>query len=344
MKDKTISDSFETTRVRFNPFWVRYSPLIGISIFLLIVSLIAGRVLGEVERQMRSDVGDSLQVVLRTVQESLRFWMKHRKEEIISKASNEMVLKAVKELLAAPRNQEALLAHPAQSDLRAFFRPYLDENNDLGIFVIPPDHISVASMRDVNVGVINLIVEQRPDMLARVFKGETLLVSPIQSDVPLPDSEGKMIHGYPTMFMATPLRGEDGNVIAVLTIRIDPGQNFSRVTQLGRIGNTGETYAIDKNGIMVTESRYDDQLRRIGLIGPEERGIISVRISDPGGNMLEGFRSSRPANEWPLTRMAASASKGEAGVDVDGYRDYRGMPVLGAWVWDEELGIGISKW
>lgn len=342
MKDKTIPDSFEATHIRFNPFWVRCSPLIGISIFLLIVSLIAGRVLGKVEKQMRSDVGDSLQVVLRTVQESLRFWIKHRKEEIISKASHEIVLKATKELLAVPRNQEALLAHPAQSDLRAFFRPYLDENNDLGIFVIPPDHISVASMRDVNVGVINLIAEQRPDMLARVFKGETLLVPPIRSDVPLPNSEGKMIHGYPTMFMATPLRGEDGSVIAVLTIRIDPGQNFSRVTQLGRIGNTGEMYAIDKNGIMVTESRYDDQLRRIGLIGSEERGITSIRISDPGGNMLEGFRSSRPANEWPLTRMAASASKGEAGVDVDGYRDYRGTLVLGAWLWDEELGIGIA--
>ncbi len=44
----------------------------------------------------------------------------------------------------------------------------------------------------------------------------------------------------------------------------------------------------------------------------------------------------------PLTRMAADAIKGKAGNDMNGYRDYRGVPVYGAWLWNNKLGVGIA--
>lgn len=40
--------------------------------------------------------------------------------------------------------------------------------------------------------------------------------------------------------------------------------------------------------------------------------------------------------------MAASASKGGSGVNVYGYNDYRGVPVIGAWSWLREYGFGIA--
>ena len=33
---------------------------------------------------------------------------------------------------------------------------------------------------------------------------------------------------------------------------------------------------------------------------------------------------------------------GGNGVDLAGYRDYRGVPVVGAWLWDPQLGLGIT--
>ena len=35
----------------------------------------------------------------------------------------------------------------------------------------------------------------------------------------------------------------------------------------------------------------------------------------------------------PLTRMASAAIAGESGTDLQGYRDYRGVEVFGAWKW-----------
>ena len=40
--------------------------------------------------------------------------------------------------------------------------------------------------------------------------------------------------------------------------------------------------------------------------------------------------------------MGLAALAGRSGLDVDGYRDYRGVPVIGAWTWNEHYGIGVA--
>jgi PAS domain S-box-containing protein len=40
--------------------------------------------------------------------------------------------------------------------------------------------------------------------------------------------------------------------------------------------------------------------------------------------------------------MAQEATQGKAGLNVEGYRDYRGVPVYGAWLWDDRLDIGLA--
>jgi len=59
--------------------------------------------------------------------------------------------------------------------------------------------------------------------------------------------------------------------------------------------------------------------------------------------MLEGFRPESPREDLPLTFMADAVLRGESGSELVEYRDYRGVEVLGAWVWDEESGIGIAS-
>jgi serine/threonine protein kinase len=58
--------------------------------------------------------------------------------------------------------------------------------------------------------------------------------------------------------------------------------------------------------------------------------------------MTQGERPSLRRGEQPLTRMAAEVAQGSSGVDVEGYRDYRGTPVVGAWRWLPEYGFGVA--
>ncbi len=80
----------------------------------------------------------------------------------------------------------------------------------------------------------------------------------------------------------------------------------------------------------MSESRFDDDLKQLGLLADAPRFTfdVTLELRDPGVDMTTGARSAERRANQPLTKMAASAVQGEDGVDVMGYRDYRGVPVL----------------
>ena len=128
----------------------------------------------------------------------------------------------------------------------------------------------------------------------------------------------------------------------VLAFLVDPDRDFTAILQRGRMGVSGESYAFNIDGQLISESRFDDDLKAIGLIESSQRGILNIEIRDPGGNMVEGFRPATDHDEHPLTRMATSATSGVGGTDLSGYNDYRGVPVVGAWRWNAAIGYGIT--
>ncbi len=69
---------------------------------------------------------------------------------------------------------------------------------------------------------------------------------------------------------AAPVRDESFQVVGVLGLRIRPEQEFTRIMQLGRVGDTGETYAFNKDGLFVSNSRFDDQLILLRLLPRQE--------------------------------------------------------------------------
>ena len=97
-------------------------------------------------------------------------------------------------------------------------------------------------------------------------------------------------------------------------------------------------------GVLLSQSRFDDELKQIGLLvdRPDSRSILNVEVRDPGVNMVAGQRPTIRRSDQPLTRMAKSAVQGRTDHDVDGYRDYRGVPVVGAWQWLDDYDFGVA--
>jgi PAS domain S-box-containing protein len=315
--------------------------MLGVS-FIGMVIVITWLTLGRVKEEVQTYTGEALQTVLHTTQESVKLWVENSTFNLSRLAGDPRLVSLVERQLEVPHNKKDLLRSRSLSELRKFFQQNKDRFGQSGFFIIASDYISIASMHDQNVGVRNLIANQALDLLNRAFQGETVLVPPIWSDVVLTDSTNAGSGIAPTMFFIAPIKNNQGKIISVVTQRIDPSQDFTRLIQMGRIGTSGETYAFGKYGKLLSESRFDDQLRKIDLIGGGQRGILTISIRDPGGNMVKGFRPAVPRYQLPLTVMAEQAAKGKSGVNVNGYRDYRGVPVYGAWLWDGNLGIGLA--
>ena len=112
------------------------------------------------------------------------------------------------------------------------------------------------------------------------------------------------------MFVSAPVVNERDEVVALLVLYLR-SREFDKILTVARWGGTGETYAFDRAGLMITGSRFDQQLRDAGLLPKEPRSqgaALRIEIRDPGGNVVEGFRPSGNIGDLPLTKMAAAAT------------------------------------
>jgi hypothetical protein len=144
------------------------------------------------------------------------------------------------------------------------------------------------------------------------------------------------------MQVATPL-ATDGVVHGALALIINPDQEFTRILSVARSGESGETYAFDQTGLLISRSRFDDQLKRLGLLDTTNASsALNLRLRDPGGDLTKGYKTENTNSvAESLTRFVTAAIDGDDGVDVVPSRDYRGVPVIGAWRWLPQLGIGV---
>ena len=294
------------------------------------------------EGHAREQVKSTLETVLATTTEAVRAWMDGHKAFAQGQAARAEVRAAAFALLQPQPDPSA--DDPSRRALRdALWRPLSDKRYE-GYLLIDAAGATLAAMRPRDLEVENRLADDA-DLLRRVFAGETLFSSAIPSDAPLPgrNADTEPASGRATMFVVTPLRDDDGRAAAALALRVTPHRDFVRIARLGSWGRSGETYIFDRDGDMISGSRYEPDLESLGLLRPLESSLLGLRLRDPGGDLTRGHRPGRPAARQPLTRMARSALAGERGVDLEGYRDYRGVAVVGAWHFDLDGRFGIAS-
>ena len=121
-------------------------------------------------------------------------------------------------------------------------------------------------------------------------------------------------------------------------------RNLPTFSTWRRSGVSGETYAFDRNGILLSASRFEPQLKALRLLLDErhDRSVLNVKVRDPGVNLTQGGHASGDPADWPLTEMVQAAIKGGSGENVTGYRDYRGVESVSAWQWLDDYGFGVA--
>ena len=347
----------ETIAVSFGSSWFRGLVLAGLSVFVLIVAFLGWYMLERNKTEHLLDVDESLRGLVSISEDRLNLWLEERLSYMARLGRDPELVAITQRLLQVEPNKRALLASGALSEARFFFQNADDIFGNIGFFLIDPEHVSIGAMRDANLGTRNLIAEQHPELLQQAFQGQVGFVPPIASDVALGNSTpSEKARKPPTMFFIGPVQDVDGRIMAVMTLRVDPRKDFARALKSFEGRQTRESYAFDRHGVMLSASRFEDQLRRIGLLAEGQSSALNIEIRDPGGNMVEGYRPNAERSQQPLTHMASRAltlrqEMATAGIrqgsspvesNLKGYRDYRGVPVFGAWLWKADLDIGLA--
>jgi len=312
---------------------------------MIILAFVGWWIRGRMEGAMKTQLAGNLRTILAANTEALRAWAATMKSQAELFAGDGRVRELTGELIRVSQQsaspQAALLSAPQNATLRALLKPAAEGRGFDGFVVLDTNFLVIASGREQLIG-----MKSPPGyapQLQACLAGTSLVSRPFPSVALLPDAQGNLRAGVPTMFAAAPICAADGRVIALLGLRIVPEKDFARILATARSGESGETYATDQKGLMISESRFDDQLKRLALIPDtaEAQSILTLELRDPQVDLSQGKSSPRRRAELPLTRAAAEVVAGRDGVDVAGYRDYRGVPVVGAWAWlpDSDLGL-----
>lgn len=318
---------------------------------VLLLSIIGFFVRRSIENTMRDGLKSQLQTIVDLEASMLDTWYHVQASNAESLANNIHVRQTIYPLLDAPTSTPPSATTTEAASDPAVLRAKLDKtlgpsmtaHGYTGYIVADKKKRIVASSRPEILGQQD--IPEYDAFLSAALDGQTNVSAPYASVVAIKDENGKMRTGGPSMAVAAPIRDDSFQVVGVLALRIDPETEFSRILGLGRFGESGETYAIDKTARLVSGSRFDDSLILLGILpdpGQENpRSILQMLIRDPGGDITQGHRPTVRRHELPFTRAAAEVIAQRPGVDVEGYRDYRGVNVVGAWKWLPKGDVGV---
>ena len=305
------------------------------------LGLVGAWVRSRVEGATREELASRLKTLLNADVAALRLWFSEQESDAKSFASDVRFQAAIGELAALAREPEVtaetLANSPPARVLQLYLRPLLETQHYLDYVVLSTDRRIIASPHPRAVG--RTAPRGYELFMEKALAGQLAVSRPFARELTLTQrAEG------PTMFVAAPVKSTNGVIVAVLGLRMRPEVEFTQIFSVARMGETGEAYAFDRRGMMLTASRFDQDLKKLGLIpdDPQATAILNLKLQDPGVNLDKGEIPKKIRRDLPLTRMAGSAIVGDDGVDVEGYRNYRGVKVVGAWAWLPEFEMGVA--
>jgi tRNA A-37 threonylcarbamoyl transferase component Bud32 len=300
-----------------------------------------------VERSLRDLRAQSLPALLEAKTKSLEVFINERRTDAARWARDPRLAAATVALAQRAAAADACRSNEAD-EWRALLAPIQRDEGIVAVNAVNREGRIIASTLEGTCGLQTQPRTSAPQ-LAEVFAGRTHFIRPFAADPQLVAAR-PLLGTRPLAWVETPVRSAGGAVVAVLGLATYVDADFESILAQARPGDTGEAYAFDDNGVLLSEIRSTRDLRAAGLLPADAAGgaAFRIKIRDPGVE-LESETATRNPDAWPLTKpvaaaLAAAAASSNAtleGVLLDPYRNYRGAEVIGAWRWlrDERMGI-----
>jgi len=321
------------------------------SFFSIAVVIALGLWVYQVVRTSMYDIRSAgLATLLNTQVGALELWIEDQTASARQWANDPGVHALILDLVRRSESPGAdaryLCGLPERRQLLGRLEPFVKDDRGTAVNVIDRSGRVLASRSDASCG--RSVRGEFRDRLRNVFGGQTRFIAPT-FEAERFDAPGALRAAV--TWIVTPVADARGRVVAALGLGTFAAERFGMIFRASWLGRTGEAYAFDRGGRVLSEIRFPDEARSAGILsesGPA--GALGMALVDPGRDLREqparrgdasGGRPTRLV-ETALREGLSSPSGEPRGVLLHPYRNYLGAPVVGAWAWLPHHDFGVA--
>ncbi|WP_152285669.1 serine/threonine-protein kinase [Flavicella marina] len=143
---------------------------------------------------------------------------------------------------------------------------------------------------------------------------------------------------------------KEGKFIGLIAFDSNVNKEFSSILNLSQHNETAETYAFNIEGRMISRSRFEKEIQQTFLLENDttKESSFNIELLDPQANVFEVEQQVVPQIDQSFTRIVAQAiyhlNKKDGiykGAISQPYNDYRGIKVIGTWLWFPQYNFGL---
>ncbi|WP_019027612.1 hybrid sensor histidine kinase/response regulator [Colwellia piezophila] len=264
----------------------------------------------KMELQAKISTGRDIYSLLKTTEQALISWSKMVKTDVFLAANDTSVRQQTLQLIKADKDKEQQQFLTAQNNLKELFSNAIAHREYVGFSIISPQmKILSSNYNKKNHWTIDL--EKKVNLLSLTFKGQPQFHFPPYKYNGLINQNDQVTKNT-TLLVSSPIYDDDNNIVAAMVLTYDPSSTLMPLLKQAQTGTSGETYLINKSGEMLNPSRF-----------------ISSKFD-------KGASSN---NNYAL--IASQLNANNLGQQLEAYLDYRGIEVIGSWLWLSELEFGL---
>ncbi len=271
-----------------------------------------------IETKFRQEIEQTLTTLVKTTQSSLELITKDHTNNTIIAASYPELVNNVNSLLLKDDQT-------AEKNIEQLLQPLLTTHGYLDYYIVTKENRSLASSDTKNIN-FSALKAKLPEFFQQVWQDRGAMSRPFNYSI-FQQSNSQSTTDSPTLtLLGSVIKDSNNNIIAALLITASPDQIYGNFFNNARIGRTGETYIINKNGLLLTSSPFDDEKHKQGLL--EKGSPATLNTNNIAIRVIQYNYEYQYTDEL-------------VGVDSDGYSNYRGRLVVGAKLWDSARQILI---
>lgn len=292
----------------------------------------------QIKGSLSQFVQNDLESVIASRKLGFSIWAEDHLRDVEFWASRPDINAALLELIQYSRDSQNLKEaweHPSLRYLNQHLKSHMEIREIVGFSVINRSNQIVGHWSKVALG--TYLSPKAASHLTQVLEGESKFRIPYSAE-DWYSREDSILGQTQLVWFDTPIYDRSGNVLGIFSFAHLAQGKFAEIVSGNDQGKTGETYAFDGKGRLITSTRFDEELKQLTKLKHGSSAVFNVPISQPAS---KGFEPdfTKPVEE--TLRIEVHDREANIHTTLTPYPDMRGEHVIGAWVWMKGFDFGI---